>query len=101
MLFKFQSGTPPSFAWVGAPHLIEPSDTQFPTKLYSMETTSTECLSEVRALLGCPYKIAAARSLQGNEAQKFIDFLDRVSGLFATSPDTMAECTGRSFSSSR
>ena len=59
--------------------LIEPLDAQFWAKIYSMDTASTECLSEVQALLICPFKIEAARSLRGNEAQKFIDFLDRVS----------------------
>lgn len=43
-----------------------------------MEVTSNECLSEVCSLLSCPLKITAARNLQGNDAQVFIDFLDRV-----------------------
>ena len=60
-------------------HLIQLLDIQFPAKLCSMEATSTECLLEVRSLLTCPPKVAAARSLEGNEAQEFVDFLDRVS----------------------
>ena len=48
-------------------------------EICSMEATSTECLWEVRSLLTCPPKVAAARSLEGNEAQEFVDFLDRVS----------------------
>ena len=43
-----------------------------------MEITSSECLSEVQFLLNCPSKITFARSFCGNEAQTFIDFLDRV-----------------------
>ena len=93
-------GTPPSFARLLHNHLIQSSDIQFPAKLCSMEATSTECLSEVRSLLRCPFKIAAARSLQGNEAQMFIDFLDRVSGLRATPLGLTTERSGHRFSSS-
>jgi len=53
------------------------------TSIYSMEITSSECLSEVRSLLSCPSKITLVRSFGGNEARKFIDFLDRVSKLCA------------------
>jgi len=38
-------------------------------------------VSEVRSLLNCSSEITRARSLRGNEAQMFIDFLDRVSKL--------------------
>jgi len=61
------------------PRLVESLDVQFSTNIYSMEVTSNECLSEIRSLLSCPSKITVARSFQGNEAQTFIDFLDRVS----------------------
>jgi len=61
--------------------LIKPHglDTQFLADLCSLEATSDECPSKVRALLDCPLKTAAARGLQGTEAQKLVDFLDRVS----------------------
>ena len=54
-------------------------DVQFWTDIFSMEITSNECLTKVRSLLNCPSKIAIARSFRRNEAQTFIDFLDRVS----------------------
>ena len=60
---------------------IQPPDVQFWANLFSMETASNECLSKVRSLLGCPSGIAVARGFRGNEAQTFVDFLDRVSGL--------------------
>ena len=53
--------------------------TKLLTNIYAMEITSDKCLSEVRSLINSPSKIQAVRSLQGNEAQKFIDFLDQVS----------------------
>ena len=59
--------------------LIESSDIQFSTNIYSTEVAPNECLSEVRSLLSCPSKIDAVRNLQGNDAQTFVDFLDRVS----------------------
>jgi len=63
--------------------LIESVDTQFWTSIYSAEITSSERLLAVRSLLSCPSKIAVARSFKGNEAQTFIDFLDRVSEVCA------------------
>jgi hypothetical protein len=80
-------------------NLIKSSDTQFPAKICSMETTSTECLLEVRSLLSCPFKVAAARSLQGTEAQIFVDFLDQVSGLCGLSLKSTTEHVGHRFSS--
>jgi len=62
-------------------------DMRFSANTYSMEVTSDECLSEVRSLLSCSYEITHARSLRGNEAQMFIDFLDRVSELTILFPD--------------
>jgi hypothetical protein len=64
--------------WLDNP-LIEVLDMQFWANIYSTEITSNECLSEVLSLLSCPSRIAVARSLRENEAQTFIDFLDRVS----------------------
>ncbi|KAF9651759.1 kinase-like protein [Thelephora ganbajun] len=54
-----------------------PTDTQFWANFYTVEITSDECLSEVGSLLNCSSKITVARSLRGNEAQAFVDFLDR------------------------
>ena len=59
--------------------LTKSLDTQFWTNIYLLEIPSSECLSTVRSLLTCPAKITAARGFQGNEAQKLIEFLDRVS----------------------
>lgn len=59
--------------------LIEPLDIWFWSNIYSVEIPSDECLSKVRSLLSCPTKITVARSFRGNEAQRLIDFLDRVS----------------------
>jgi hypothetical protein len=64
--------------WLGIP-LIESSDSQFWANIYSTEITSSECLPKIWSLFSCPSKIAVARSFQGNEAQTFIDFMDRVS----------------------
>ena len=53
-------------------------DTQLCSDLYALEVTSNECLSEVRSLLSCPSKVSAVRSLQGSQAETFVEFLDRV-----------------------
>ena len=58
---------------------IELPDTQPWVNIYTMEVTSNECLSKVRSLLSCRSSMNTARSFQGNEAQTFIDFLDKVS----------------------
>ncbi|KAF9777894.1 kinase-like domain-containing protein [Thelephora terrestris] len=56
-----------------------PSDARFWDNLCTSETSSNElCLSRARSLLSCPTKITVARSFQGKEAQRLIDFLDRV-----------------------
>jgi len=55
-----------------------------------MEVTSNECLSKIRSILSCRSCMNVARGFQGNEAQTFIDFLDKVS----------KSCT-RSFNNSR
>ena len=72
------SSLPPRTQQIGH-RLTKSLDMQFWANIYSMEITSNECLSKVQSLLSCPSKIAAARSFQGDEAQTFIDFLDRVS----------------------
>ena len=76
---SYESGPLFSFVQGQIDHwLINSSDIRFWTKIYSMEVTSGECLSEVQFLLNCPSKITFARGFCGNEAQTFIDFLDRV-----------------------
>lgn len=76
-------------------HLIESTDIQFRSNIYSSEATSSESLSEVQSLLCCPTKITIARSLQGTEAQTFIDFLDRVSRSSTTHVWTTSEDKSR------
>ena len=44
-----------------------------------METTSNKCLSKVQELLDCRSNADIAKSFERNEAQMFVDFLDRVS----------------------
>ena len=58
--------------------LIELSESQSWANI-SSELPSNESLPTIRSLLSCPTHIAVARSLQGDEAQRLIDFLDRVS----------------------
>ena len=55
------------------------SDVQFWANIYSVKITSDECLTKVQSLLTRRSNMNVARSFQGNEAQTFIDFLDRVS----------------------
>ena len=57
--------------------------------LHTLETVSDECLPKLQSLLGCPSKIAIARSFQGSEANALIDFLDRVSALCASCPSNL------------
>ena len=62
--------------------LIEPLDVKYSANIHSMKITSNECISEVQSLLSCPLKISRTRSIQGNQAQSFVDSLDRVSGYY-------------------
>jgi len=55
---------------------------RFSTNIRSTGITSDECISEVQSLLGCSFKITLAMSIQGNEAQTFVDLLDQVSRLW-------------------
>ena len=61
--------------------LIESLATQFWLDLYTSEIPSKKCLLRVQSLLSCPTKVIVARNFQGNEAQRLVDFLDRVSKL--------------------
>jgi hypothetical protein len=58
---------------------LELLDMQFWANIYSSESSSDDCLPTIRSLLSCPTNITVARSFQGDEAQRLIDFLDRVS----------------------
>ena len=78
----FPSGTLPLLRPQLVGHrLIEFSDSRFWAEIYMMEISSEECLTKVRSLLTCKSNIDVTRSFQGEEAQAFIDFLDRVSKL--------------------
>ena len=66
--------------------LMESLDVQLWANIHSMDITSEECLTKVRSLLSCRSNMNVARSLQGEEAQAFIDFLDRVSKLYYVAP---------------
>ena len=59
--------------------LTESLELQSWANIYSMEITSEECLMGVKHLLSCPSTINTVRGFQGQEAQMFADFLDRVS----------------------
>ena len=61
--------------------LAEALDACSLTGEYPMEITPRECFSKIGALLCCPSRVTAARSLRGNEAQEFVDLLDQVSEL--------------------
>lgn len=63
--------------WTGD-QLIGFPGAQFWSDLYALEITSNECLSKLRSILGCPTKIAATRRFQGNDAETFVNFLDKV-----------------------
>jgi hypothetical protein len=61
--------------------LTQALDTLFWDAIFSMDVTSAEGLSNISTLVHSPSKITAARSLQGDKAQTFIDLMDRVSDL--------------------
>jgi len=54
-------------------------DVFFWDAIFSTDVTSPEGLSNIATLLHSPSKIADARSLHGDQAQRFIDLLDQVS----------------------
>ena len=51
------------------------------TDIHSTGVASNECISEVKSLLSCSFKINLAVSVQEDGAQKLVDFLDQVSRL--------------------
>ena len=72
--------------------LIKSLDVQFWSNIYSLEVPPNESLSKVLSLLSCPAKIAVARSFRGNEAQKLVDFLDRVRKFSAPCFSNLGRC---------
>jgi hypothetical protein len=59
--------------------LTQTLDTLFWNAIFSMDITSAEGLSNISTLVHSPSKIAVARSLRGDNAQRVIDLIDRVS----------------------
>ena len=47
--------------------------------LYVTDMSAAESVSNIRSLIHSPHLIAAAKGLRGEEAQRLIDFIDRVS----------------------
>jgi hypothetical protein len=54
-------------------------DALFWDAIFSMDITSAEGLSNISTLVRSPPKVAVARSLRGDDAQRVIDLIDRVS----------------------
>lgn len=69
-----------SFA-CGGQTLNQISDALFWDAIFSTDITSVEGLSNITTLLQSPSKIHVARNLLGDQAQSFIDLIDRVSDL--------------------
>ena len=61
--------------------------------IYTEDVTSNECHLKVSALFNCQSNVDAVRSFRGNEAQTFIDFLDRVSKLCVPSSNNSTRQT--------
>ena len=55
------------------------SDPLFWDTIFSMDITSAEVLSSIATIVYSPTKVDMARELQGEEAQSFVDLIDRVS----------------------
>ena len=53
--------------------------------LYVVDMSAAESVSNIRSLIHSPHLIAVARSLRGEEAQRLIDFIDRVSDTWLVS----------------
>ena len=58
--------------------LTEILDALFWDAIFSMDTSSAEGLSNISILVHSPSKITMARSLQGDDAQRLINLIDRV-----------------------
>ena len=59
--------------------LIQPLDALFWDAVFSMDIASAEGLSNISTLVHSPSKITVARSLRGDDAQRLINLIDRVS----------------------
>ena len=59
--------------------LTQMLDAHFWDTIFSVDITSTQGLSKVAALVHSPPDITVARSLRGDQAQRLIDLIDRVS----------------------
>ena len=59
--------------------LTEILDALFWDAIFSLDTSSAEGLSNISTLVRSPSKIAMARSLRGDDAQRLINLIDRVS----------------------
>ena len=55
------------------------SDALFWATTLSVDTTSAEIFSNIATIVHSPTKISVARGLQGDQAQHFVDLIDRVS----------------------
>ena len=84
---------PPPLLWRMDNFSTESLDVQPWNEIHSLETPSSECLSIVQDLLSCPIKITVARSSQGDEARRLVDFLDRVSRFRSPCFENLMLCT--------
>ena len=84
------SGTHPSkCAFACGQKLTQILDALFWDAIFSMDITSTEGLSRMSTLIHSPSKITTARSLQGDDAQRLINLIDRVSDSRRRTSDRM------------
>lgn len=56
-------------------------DVQFWISVYAVGVTSNECLAQLQTLLSRRSNVDIVKGFKKSEARKFVDFLDRVSGL--------------------
>ena len=84
-------------AYTGYP-LTQISDALFWDTIFSIDVASAEGLSNIRTLVHSPSKIAMARSLQDDQAQRFIDIIDQVSSSSKRPLVPRMLIVGRSFS---
>jgi hypothetical protein len=84
------SGTyPGKHAFACGRTLTQVLDALFWNTILSTDITSAGDLSNVSTLVHSPSKIAMARSLQGDDAQRMIDLIDRVSDSHRCPPGRM------------
>lgn len=92
------SGKSPSLCCYYGSTLTLALDALFWDTIYSMDIASAEGLSNITTLLHSPQKILDARNLRGDQAQRFIDLIDRVSDLDERPPVPRVLTASRSFS---